>query len=284
MLLQRLPPSPALQSFVSGFEERSARFHQASLTHPLPARPDLFIEIYLAEPYCVSQGSRAFETLPELSLVGPHGVGSTRLLMAGEIRAFSIRFQPGAVHRFLRLDMTTIANRGVPVADVFGPLTASLRDAVLRAPSFLARVAAAERWLGQLSFQTRALDRVDVAAQKLLRSGGQARVDELATWAGLSERQFARRFATQVGLNPKLYSRTVRLNALLKARREMPDLSWTELAYQHGYADQAHFVRECRDLTGAPPATFFADWARLSSDGTGGAPPHPGAAKRALKA
>jgi hypothetical protein len=48
MVLERLPPSPSLRSLVFGFEERSAHFGQTSLTHPLPARPDLFIEIYLA--------------------------------------------------------------------------------------------------------------------------------------------------------------------------------------------------------------------------------------------
>ncbi len=54
MRLEYLPPSPAIRSLVSSFEERSAQFGQASLTHLLPARPDLFIEFYLAEPYRVS--------------------------------------------------------------------------------------------------------------------------------------------------------------------------------------------------------------------------------------
>ncbi len=265
MLLQSLPSSPALQSLVSGFEERSAYFGEESHTHPLPARPDLFIEIYLAERYRVSHQHQDFELSPEISLVGPHGVGTTRLLLAGEIRAFSVRLQPGAIHRLIRMDMTSLANHGVAMADVFGRMTIGLRDAVLEAVDFPGRVAAAERWLGHIAREARAVDRIDIAAQMLLRSNGQMRVEALAQWAGLSERQFARRFATQVGLNPKLYSRTIRLNAVFEARRKLPEARWTDLAHAAGYADQAHFVRECRDLTGAPPRAFFANWARIPS-------------------
>jgi AraC-like DNA-binding protein len=231
MVLERLPPSPSLRSLVFGFEERSAHFGQTSLTHPLPARPDLFIEIYLAEAYRVSHRRQDFETSPQVALVGPHGVGTTRLLMSGEIKAFSIRFQPGAIHRLIRFDMN----------------------------------AAAERWLGNILRDARPLDRIDIAGRILLESGGQKRIDGLAEWAGLSERQFTRRFAAQVGLNPKLYARAIRLNALLKTRRSQPQATWTELTHAAGYADQAHFVRECRDLTGSSPSAFFADWTRIPS-------------------
>lgn len=265
MLLQRLSSSPGLRSLVSCFEERSAHFGEASLTHPLPARPDLFIEIYLAERYRVSHQHQDFALSPEVSLVGPHGVGTTRLLLSGEIRAFSIRFQPGAIHRLIRFDMTSIANHGVAMADVFGRMTVGLRDAVLSAADFAGRVAAAELWLGNLAREARPVDRIDMAASMMLRSGGQMRIEALARWAELSERQFARRFAAQVGLNPKLYSRTIRLNAVFEARRRLPEARWTDLAHDAGYADQAHFVRECRDLTGALPAAFFSDWARLPS-------------------
>lgn len=265
MLLERLPPSPALRSLVSGYEERSAHFGETSLTHPLPARPDLFIEIYLAERYRVSHQRQEFETSPEVSLVGPHGVGTTRLLMAGEIRAFSIRLQPGAIHRLIRFDMNAIANHGVAMSDVFGRMTIGLRDAVLGAADFPGRVAAAERWLGEMLREARPIDRIDMAARMLLESGGQRRIDALAEWAGLSERQFTRRFSAQVGLNPKVYARAVRFAAVLKARQRQPMATWTELVHAAGYADQAHFVRECRDLTDSSPSAFFADWIRIPS-------------------
>ena len=113
--------------------------------------------------------------------------------------------------------------------------------------------------------EARPIDRIDIAARVLLKSGGQRRIDVLAGWAGLSERQFTRRFAAQAGLNPRLYARAIRLNAVPMARQGKPQATWTQLVHAAGYADQAHFVRDCRDLTGSSPSAFFADWMLISS-------------------
>lgn len=257
MQLTRAPASPPLRSLLRGFEERHGLFAGGCVTHRLPARPDLFLEIYLAERYGVERDGVPIEFSPELALVGPQDRGHTRLLLAGEIRAFSIRFQPGAVHRLARIAMPLLINQGLPAGEVFGPLAAKLRDAVLGAADFLSRVAAAERWIAALAGQVAPPDPIDHAARLLLRAGGQLRIERLAQATGMSQRHFARRFARQVGLSPKFYARTVRLNALFAARQARPAASWAELAHQAGYADQAHFIRECHELAGAAPTAFF---------------------------
>lgn len=45
---------PALRGVVQAFESRVANLKESIQTTPLPAKPDQFIEIYLAEPYRVS--------------------------------------------------------------------------------------------------------------------------------------------------------------------------------------------------------------------------------------
>ena len=51
------------------------------------------------------------------------------------------------------------------------------------------------------------------------------------------------------------YRRRQRLIALcLNLRSDVEQLS--ELALEHGYADQAHMTREFKDFTGITPATY----------------------------
>ncbi len=88
------------------------------------------------------------------------------------------------------------------------------------------------------------------------------RIDALGRRSRLSDRQFTRRFETQVGLTPKLFARTVRFNAVLTAKAESPGRSWTGLVHAAGYADQAHFVRDCRAFAGDAPGDFFPEWVR----------------------
>ncbi|MEG3087764.1 helix-turn-helix domain-containing protein [Sphingomonas sp. PB4P5] len=250
----------AIRSFVSAFSERRAVLNGDVVTKPLPARPDQFIEIYLADRYGVSHDGGPHEASPDLVVVGPQSYRRTQLLMSGDIDVFTIRFQPGGFHALFGIDMSALVDEGVVASDIVGAASERLRDAVLGASDFAARVARAEQWVQDRTTNARPLDAVAHAAWLLSRAKGRLRIDMLARRAGLGERQFTRRFTTQVGLPPKLYARTIRFNAVLATKEARPDATWTDLVHAAGYADQAHFIRECHAFSGTTPARFFAEW------------------------
>lgn len=193
--------------------------------------------------------------------MGPQSYRRTRLFLSGSLHVFTIGFQPGGFHALFGTPMTALVDQGAVAGDVIGEGAATaLRDAVGLAGGFEERVARAERWVDERIATARADDPVARAAMLLQRSGGRLRIDRLTGRTGLGERQFTRRFETQVGLTPKLFARTVRLNAVLDAKARAPDRSWTDLAHAAGYADQSHLVRDCRALAGDKPGAFFPDW------------------------
>ncbi|WFU33853.1 helix-turn-helix domain-containing protein [Bradyrhizobium brasilense] len=79
---------------------------------------------------------------------------------------------------------------------------------------------------------------------------GRARIGGLVAKSGLSTSQFQRRFATEVGMTPKLLAQTIRFDRALIARRDEPNRPWTDIIHELGDFDQAHFIRECRALAG----------------------------------
>ena len=83
-------------------------------------------------------------------------------------------------------------------------------------------------------------------------------VSDLADNLGWSSRHLERRFQDLVGLSPKRVSGILRLQRVLHHAREQPDQRLTELAYQSGYYDQAHFIREFKSFAGVTPKAFFA--------------------------
>jgi AraC-like DNA-binding protein len=75
--------------------------------------------------------------------------------------------------------------------------------------------------------------------------------------SGLSERQARRRFQEHVGYGPKTLQRILRMQRVLwLLSRPNPPRSLASLALAAGYADQAHFTREMRALTGQLPTTL----------------------------
>jgi AraC-like DNA-binding protein len=218
------------------------------------------MEFYLQDRYSVSYNDRPFASVPEAVIVGPQSYSRARLRMSGNLEVFTIGFQPCGFHALFGINMAELVDKGLSADDVIGSKATELRDAIMAAPDFRLRVFAAEQWISDRLQHAPSFNEIARLAVMLERSGGRGRIDLLAERARLSNRQFTRRFEAQVGLTPKLFARSVRFNRVLAAKAQSPSQSWTDLAHAAGYADQAHFVRDCHAFTGDAPGKFFALW------------------------
>jgi AraC-like DNA-binding protein len=95
-------------------------------------------------------------------------------------------------------------------------------------------------------------------ATSLCDTSGHGRILRLAEMSGVSIRQLERQFRQQVGMSPKTLARVIRFERARRRIEDAPETSLTELAYELGYADQAHFSREFRTLAWISPRAFQA--------------------------
>ena len=93
------------------------------------------------------------------------------------------------------------------------------------------------------------------AYDRIVVSGGRTRISSIAEKLGWSRKHLAGKFCDATGIGPKTLSRIVRFNrALGLSRQDQSD--WADIAADCGYADQAHLVREFRDLAGETPTAL----------------------------
>lgn len=92
--------------------------------------------------------------------------------------------------------------------------------------------------------------------RQIIHSSEICSVENLAKNANLSVRQFERKFKDYAGFSPKLYSR---INRFQRTTKNFGGniLSLTDLAYDCGYYDQSHFIREFKEFSGYEPRRFF---------------------------
>jgi transcriptional regulator GlxA family with amidase domain len=96
---------------------------------------------------------------------------------------------------------------------------------------------------------------------RLLAADVPVAVADLATALGVSPRQLHRRFLADVGVSPKRLERLARFARAWRQAVMGPPLTWADLAFANGYADQSHLVREFRTFGARPPAHLFtAEW------------------------
>lgn len=94
---------------------------------------------------------------------------------------------------------------------------------------------------------------------------------ELVAQLAVSERRLERLFLASVGVSPKKLSRIARLNAVLArlGQPRAPTPSWGSLAVELGFADQAHMIREFRQLAGTTPGNYARDHGQSHTYGRG---------------
>jgi len=260
MLQTRMAPSTAvLRPYVWAYGMTTGRVDSVPLDIPLPARPKQLLTFFFADRYSVlrpESGQR--DVSPRVAVVGPQTRSRAGLSVFGRIDNFTIHFQPSGFNRLFGIRMTDLTDAVYDAYAVIGPKISTLEQEIGDAPGFAERVHLVERCLIRLSRSQGRPDPVAVAASSLFASNGTHPVSAMATDAGLSTRQFERRFLAQVGVPPKLYARIIRFNAALDHKLRYPNHSWSRVATDQDYYDQMHLVHDCRAFTGDSPSQFLA--------------------------
>lgn len=260
MDIKRAPPHPRLRTVMRAFEERRVELGSAMLAWPVPARPHQIMIFHLGEPYRVRVDGGVAATTPRTGLVGPQSYRRAHVCLTGSVHVFTVLFQPTGLNRLVGVDMTSLLDQDPAASDVLGGSATVLSDAVRMACDFEGRVAAVEHWV-EATLESRGPDCViGWASRRMIAHRGAVRIRNLVAQSGLSPSQFQRRFAAQVGMTPKLFARTVRFDRALAARRDGSNRSWTDIAHDFGYFDQAHLIRECHAFAGLPPGSLVGDW------------------------
>jgi AraC-like DNA-binding protein len=97
---------------------------------------------------------------------------------------------------------------------------------------------------------------MEYAATRLWQSGRQLPLKKLQQTLNLSERTFQRKFEQCIGIPPRLFSKISQFQSALGQLRSGNFFKLSDIAYDNGYADQSHFIRDFKKFTGLSPLAF----------------------------
>lgn len=183
---------------------------------------------------------------------------------AGRVSVAGVRFHPDGLAGIVPAPQHRLAGLTIDAAAVspgIGRLLAGVRESA-------ASLADAARLLEErLTRVMLPVDpRVRQAAEAIRRRRGDVNIDLLADRLGVTRRHLERRFLEVVGISPKRLARITRFQHALHTleHTHVPGRGAT-VAAACGYADQAHFVREFRELAGCPPTTHLLTRAEMTA-------------------
>lgn len=253
------PPAAHLRPFLAssylGFREETirplARRECATLRVPLI--------LNLGAPYQVSLGASRSPRQLSSFVAGVSDIPAV-VLGATQSCAMQVDLTPLGARALLRRPLDELTNQVVAFDDVLGPSGRILIERLHGVTSWASRFAIIDEFLIARLTNAHAGDaRVAHVWSRLVASGGQARIDELARDVGWSRKHLGARFRDHVGLTPRVAARVMRFETLLACARARGHRTWGELAATCGYFDQAHLNRDFAEFAHTTPVAYLRD-------------------------
>lgn len=174
------------------------------------------------------------------------------------IGLFAIVFKPFGLYALTGMQASTFTDVLLPLQDIWKQEGYDLQEKMLLTGDPLLRVRFVEDFLRQQQrhfYQPSPF--ICAALQLMAHHRGALSISQLAAQLNATERKMERSFLTEVGLSPKAYSGILRLQHFLhELRRKSANTSLTSLAYECGFSDQAHLIREFRKKVGITPLKY----------------------------
>jgi AraC-like DNA-binding protein len=193
-----------------------------------------------------------------LRVAGPDITAALPMLEPGTT-IVGARFRPGAAKSWLGLPMSEIVGLQVDLSELWGREADEISDRIGEAETNEARSARLQCELLRLMPEKGEPAR-DVAAVFSLMlqdaSDPGTRISNILDRLDTSERTLRRRCTEHFGYGPKTLDRILRFQRLLAIASASPGSALSGMAYEVGYADQAHLSREVKDLTGLSAHTL----------------------------
>lgn len=179
--------------------------------------------------------------------------------------SFVVRFQPNGFLAFANIDIKEIQNTAVPLNELFGKDGVEIGKQILNAHSTYDRIKLIEAFLLKRLTEKNNIDSiVQSTIDTIIEANGKFSVNELSEQNNINRRQLTRKFSSTIGLSPKQLSKTIRIQNTLKTLLTEEVTSLTDLAYEHEYFDQAHFIKDFKEFTGLTPKEFYGNDLKMS--------------------
>jgi AraC-like DNA-binding protein len=199
------------------------------------------------------------QTQPDRLVVGQM-VQAVTLEPTGRVEVWGVRVHPWGARLLFDGPASHLTGRIEQAADVTPGLARAFADAVHDAGrSDAATAGALCRVLVRHAHAAELPDPLCVdAATRLLAHTPGGSIARLAHAAGLSARQFERRFLAGVGLTPVTFARIARFQRVCGLLDAEPE-TLSAAAIACGYYDQSHLARDVRAFAGSTPSRLRTD-------------------------
>lgn len=171
---------------------------------------------------------------------------------------FIINFHKGKAYPFVEMPLNELTDYVVDGELVMTNEILNIREALLGLQSPAQKFIFVENYLLKIfgnKLQTNPF--VDFAVTRILQMPHQATIENISQKVGYSQKHLIELFKKHVGLTPKSFLKVIRFQKVIAEIEHNQNINWTNIAYESGYFDQAHFINDFKNFSGYTPGQYL---------------------------
>lgn len=170
---------------------------------------------------------------------------------------FVIQFKAYGSYPFLHINCDTFNDQVIAGENILDNDLISLQEQLLAGEMSADKFQAAEQWLLQRFSPDRSPPAELVMFIENLQTNPFVKISSLIESYPTSHKHLLTQCKKYMGLTPKALQRILRFNSILAKIHQKETINWSEVAYECGYSDQPHFIREFQNFSGMKPDEFI---------------------------
>ncbi|MBP9022199.1 MAG: AraC family transcriptional regulator [Spirochaetes bacterium] len=183
-----------------------------------------------------------------------------KLVSDSKITFLAVRFRSSALRHFVPMNISELTDNIFSGEELWGAFGARFESEVFSFEKNDDRVEVIQRNLLMLLERYKKSDEwLDEFISGIYYSQGDFSLSDYCENSFLSIRQIERLVVSSVGVPLKYFHRTARFQRVLRSILLSHKKSYLADAYDSGYYDQSHFIRDFRHYTGESPSAYLTD-------------------------
>lgn len=183
-----------------------------------------------------------------------------KLSCDSKISFIAVRFRSSALRHFVPMNISVLTDKIFSGEELWDSDGVKFADEVFSYERIEDRVEAIQRNLLMLLSMYKKKDEwLDEFISGIYYSNGAFSLSDYCAESSLSLRQIERLHVSAVGVPPKYFHRTARFQRVLRSMLLSGSKSYLAAAYDSGYYDQSHFIRDFKYYTGKAPGEYLTD-------------------------
>jgi len=192
-----------------------------------------------------------------LSLLG-QTVSPGQLSFNGPVTMIAYFLHPHALKALFGIDAGELTDRSIDLNYLEQAKQINLKEQLLNAANLNGRLGILNDFILKLSAKDNYNNaKLAFATAALKNNHNPNALSDLQVKLNTSERSLQRLFETNVGVSPKMFKRVWQFHAAFQQLNKYQFDKLTDLAYQHGFADQSHFIRVFKEFTNLTPKEYL---------------------------